>query len=151
MRKIVGMSLLELMIVIAVLAMLAVIAVPTYRSFVARAKRSEAYAQLHALYIAEQGYYTEHGTYSSILSGDGGIGWKPQGKCIYVYGFAGGPQNHGGSESSGALGAFVSTSATENAFCACAAGDIDGDGVYDVLTVDQNGEILIVKDDIAGS
>jgi len=142
-----GFSLLELMIVIAIIAVLAVMAVPTYKNFLARSKRAEAYAHLHALYIAEQAYFAEHGEYTDKLSGEGGLGFDMPGKHLYTYGFANGG---GDSAFEGSLkapsSALAGTSASGGTFVVGAAADIDG-GVADVLTVDQTGEIKIAVDD----
>jgi len=143
-----GFNLLELMIVISVIAVLAMVAMPTYRALLARSKRSEAYALLHSLYVAEQAYFAEKGVYTDQLIGDDSLNWEAQGAHIYSYGFSGG----GNSVSEGSLhapaSALGSTSASKEGFVAAAAADIDGDGVYDVLTIDQTGQIKITTDDI---
>src|SRR5436853_6786371 len=100
MQKKQGFSLIELMIVIAIIAFLAIIAVPTFRGFLAKAKRAEAYMQLSSLYSAQKAYWAEHGKYSAVLSGPNGIGWKPEGyhgggadeKFNYTYGLASGAE-----------------------------------------------------------
>src|SRR5579863_5802951 len=84
-----GFSLIELMVVVAIMAFLAMIAVPNFNRFLAKAKRAEAYMNLSAIYAAEKAYWAEHGKYSDVLIGEGGIGWKPEGNYCYTYGFAG--------------------------------------------------------------
>jgi type IV pilus assembly protein PilA len=144
-----GFSLIELMVVIAIIAFLAMIAIPNFSRFIAKAKRAEAYMNLNAIYAAEKAYWAEHGKYSDILTGEGGIGWKPEGNFYYSYGFAGAA---GRNNFIGKLGTSASdlqsAKAGATGFIAVAAGDIDGDGTSDILTVDENNNITIVQDDI---
>lgn len=154
-----GFTLIELMIVIAIIAFLAMVSVPSFMRFLAKAKRAEAYMHLSSIYAAEKSYWAEHGTYSSTLSGDGGIGWKPEGyagggkneKFYYTYGFGGGGEGRGyftGKLETPASHLSIAK-ADKDGFVAVAAGDIDGDGKPDILTVDQNNTIKVVQDDLA--
>ena len=144
-----GFSLIELMVVVAIIAFLAMIAVPNFNRFLAKAKRAEAYMNLSSIYAAEKAYYAEHGKYSDVLNGEGGIGWKPEGKTYYTYGFAGAEgRNHFVGKLGAAGSQLQGSRADKNGFVAVAAGDIDGDGDADVLTVDENNNIIIVHDDL---
>lgn len=144
-----GFSLIELMVVIAIIAFLAMIAVPNFNRFIAKAKRAEAYMNLNAIYAAQKAYWAEHGTYSDQLNGVGSIGWKPEGNFYYTYGFIGSP---GRNNFVGKLNTSTTHlqlgKATNTGFIAVAAGDIDGDGTPDILTVDENNNIVIVQDDL---
>ena len=144
-----GFSLIELMVVVAIMAFLAMIAVPNFNRFLAKAKRAEAYMNLSAIYAAEKAYWAEHGKYSDALSGEGGIGWQPAGNTYYSYGFAGA---EGRNNFVGKLGTSSSHlqlgRAGNEGFVAVAAGDIDNDGTPDILTVDENNNIVIVQDDL---
>src|SRR5579862_9911215 len=121
--KRVGFSLIELMVVVAIIAFLAMIAVPNFNRFLAKAKRAEAYMNLHSIYAAEKAYFAENGTYSDVLYGEGGIGWKPEGKPHYSYGFAG---TEGRNNFVGKSGGQVQGSrADKNGFVAVAASDKD--------------------------
>ena len=154
-----GFTLIELMIVVAIIAFLAMISVPSFTHFLAKAKRAEAYMNLSSLYTAQKAYWAEHGRYSTILSGEGGIGWKPEGykggggneKFYYTYGFAEGAE--GKNYFTGKLGTshanLSMAHAGEHGFLIVAAGDIDGDGKPDILTVDHDNNIIIVTDDLA--
>jgi len=144
-----GFSLIELMVVVAIMAFLAMIAVPSFSRFLAKAKRAEAYMNLNAIYAAEKAHFAEHGTYSDVLSGEGGIGWKPEGITYYTYGFSG---IEGKNHFVGKLGASGSqlqgSHADKKGFIAVAAADIDGDGDVDIITVDENNNIVIAHDDL---
>lgn len=141
-----GFSLIEVMIVIAIIAFFAVLALPNFMSFLAKAKRSEAHIQLRALYMLQKTYFAEHGTYCDKLQGPNSLNWKPEGQVNYTYGFP-------GSAVVGALGAPASSlggaSASAQAFTIAAAGDIDNDGEVDLLTINEKGEIVVMKDDLA--
>ena len=144
-----GFSLIELMVVVAIIAFLAMIAVPNFNRFLAKAKRAEAYMNLSSIYAAEKAYYAEHGKYSDVLNGEGGIGWKPEGKTYYTYGFAGAEGRNNFVGKLGAPGSQLQGSrADKNGFVAVAAGDIDGDGDVDILTVNENNNIVITRDDL---
>lgn len=150
MQKRSGFSLIELMIVVAIIAFLAMIAVPNYNRYLAKAKRAEAYMQLSSLYAAQKAHQAEQGRYSNQLTGQGGIGWEPEGNFYYTYGF---PGQEGVNYFTGKLGtssSYLSNAhADGNSFVAVAAGDIDGDGYPDIIAVDQFNNITILQDDLA--
>jgi len=145
-----GFTLIELMIVIAIVACLSMISIPGLMRFLAKAKRTEAYTHLNTIAMAEKSYFAEHGSYSTILSGKDGIGWKPEGNFNYTYGFAG---SEGQNNFVGQLKAPASTLsgsyANNEGFKAIAVADIDGDGKSDRLSIDQQGKITIEDDDLA--
>ncbi|NRB21862.1 prepilin-type N-terminal cleavage/methylation domain-containing protein [Candidatus Dependentiae bacterium] len=152
-----GFTLIELMVVVAIIAFLAMIAIPSAKRYLARAKRAEAYTILSSIATAQKVHWAKTGKYSNQLSGAGGLGWKPEGykgggeqeNFYYTYGF---PGSEGTNHFTGKLGTSASHLSRANAsdivFVAVAAGDIDGDGEPDILTVDQNGTITIVQDDL---
>jgi prepilin-type N-terminal cleavage/methylation domain-containing protein len=147
-------SLIELMIVVAIIGFLAMISVPSFTKFLAKAKRSEAYMNLSSLYAAQRAYWAEHGTYSTVLNGQGSIGWKPEGytaggkseKFNYTYGVAG---SEGVNYFTGKLetsSSYLSAAkADKNSFIMVAAGDICGTGKPDIITVDEHNNITIVQ------
>ena len=59
-----GVTLTELLIVIAIIGILAAIAVPSYVGQQKRAARTEAYANLEALRLLQEQYYAENGEYA---------------------------------------------------------------------------------------
>ena len=146
-----GFSLLELMIVVAIIAVLAMVSVPSFTRFLAKSKRAEVYMNLSSIYTAEKAYWAEHGKYSDVLYGEGGIGWKPEGQPYYTYGFAHGAE--GINYFTGTLGTshtyLAPAKADKNSFVVVAAGDIDGDGKPDIIAINQDNKIWIVQDDLA--
>lgn len=151
-----GFTLIELMIVIAIVAFLSMVSVPTFTKFLAKAKRTEAYMNLNSLYAAQKSYWAEHGSYSNVLNGEGGIGWQPEGykgggtqeHFYYTYGFANGSE--GKHYFTGKLNTPAShlnqAHANQQGFLIVAAGDILGNGKPDIITVDQYNKITIIQD-----
>jgi prepilin-type N-terminal cleavage/methylation domain-containing protein len=142
-----GFTLIELMIVVALIACLSIIAVPHLMKVLAKAKRSEAYLFLRTIAQAQKIYFAEHGTYTPILQGKGGLGWKPEGHFNYTYGFAGTEEGIGHF-----IGAFKTPASYlsaarvgEGTYTIAAAGKIYGDQV-DILTMNERGEIVLVQD-----
>ncbi len=152
-------TLIELMIVVAIIAFLAMVSVPTFTRFLAKAKRAEAYMNLSSIYAAQKAYWAENGTFSDVLYGEKGVGWKPEGykgggsneNFYYTYGFANGGE--GRNFFTGRLGTASShlsqSSSGKDNFIAVAAGDILGNGKPDILSVDENNRITIVQDALA--
>lgn len=144
-----GFSLIELMVVLAIVALLTMIAMPNFMRYLAKAQRTEAYINLKSLFLAQKAYAAEHnGKYAKNLTGKDSLQWSPA-DIKYTYGFASG----GNAAVVGCLGtpasALQGTSVDGSRFTMAAAGDIDGDGIPDVLTIDQDGKITIVNDDLA--
>jgi prepilin-type N-terminal cleavage/methylation domain-containing protein len=150
-----GFTLVELMIVVAIIIILTMLAVPNFTTFVAKAKRAEAYANLHAIYAAEKTFWIEHGTYTSVLFGTHSAGWQPEGyrgggaqeNFYYTYGFAG---TEGTNHYTGKLNTPASflhgSHADVNGFVAVAAGYINGQKKPDIITIDHNNRITVVQD-----
>jgi len=152
-----GFSLMELMVTIGIIAVLAAIAMPSFMRYLAKAKRAEAYANLYAIYAAEKAYWAENGTYSNVLSGTGGIGWKPEGysgggaqeNFYYTYGFPGSEgTNYVTGKLLGSSSNLGAGYANKDSFLAVAVAEINGEGKPDILTIDQNKNIRIVQDSL---
>lgn len=72
-----GVTLIELMVVVAIVAVLVSIAVPSYRNYVLRANRAEARAALLALAVAEEKFYLQCNTYTTALDGTSATACSP--------------------------------------------------------------------------
>jgi type IV pilus assembly protein PilE len=120
-----GFSLTELMIVLVIIGILVLLALPKLLPVVTKAKTTEAKLQLKQLFTLEQAYKFERDRYSTSLSE---IGFEQE-KLI--------PQ--GGQ----ARYKIEILSADEKGFSATATSviDFDGNGVYNVWSVDQTGLI----------
>ena len=100
-----GVTIIELIIVIAIISVLAAIAIPQYRKFQLRAKISEAKLNVRAIRNLEEAFATEHGVYIACAStpasiptskkrpwpalpsniGFSLIGFKPAGDVYFTY------------------------------------------------------------------
>ncbi len=80
-----GFSLVELMIVVAIIGILAAVAIPNFQRFQAKARQSEARANLAAIYTAEKAFYQEWQQYYADFFA---IGYIPEGQFRYDHGFA---------------------------------------------------------------
>jgi type IV pilus assembly protein PilE len=73
-RRMRGVSLMELLVVIAVLGTLAAIAVPSYRRYLIRSQRSEAKIALMQVQTAQEKFYLQNNTYTNSITGGPGVG-----------------------------------------------------------------------------
>lgn len=67
-RKMHGVTLMELMIVVVVLGILTTIAYPSYRQYVAKAKRNEAKAALLQIATRQESFYLQNNTYTTDMT-----------------------------------------------------------------------------------
>ena len=79
-RKMRGITLIELMIVIVIVGFLAAIAYPNYREFAARAKRNEAKAALLQIAQQQERFYLNNNTYTCDMTR---LGFGAAGGCHY--------------------------------------------------------------------
>jgi prepilin-type N-terminal cleavage/methylation domain-containing protein len=103
-----GLTLVELMIVVAIIGLLAAIAVPAFRNYQFTSKRAEAYSNLAALVKTQKSFYAEYGAYVGVPIAESGfsqgslpaaekrevaelevafasVGWTPDGNVFYDY------------------------------------------------------------------
>ncbi|MCH9696158.1 MAG: type IV pilin protein [Gammaproteobacteria bacterium] len=66
-RKMQGITLMELMIVVVIIGILATVAYPNYREFAARAKRNEAKAALLMAATNQEKFYLQNQAFSTDL------------------------------------------------------------------------------------
>ncbi len=146
-------TIIELMIVVAIIAFLATICVPKYFNYYAKAKQAEVAVNLASLHTAQQAYWAENGTYSKVLNGEGGIGWKPQGykgggkqeNFFYTYGFNFPGAQEGVHYFTGKLEtskeSLGNTKADKDGFIIKAAGNISGKNKVDVWQINEDRKI----------
>jgi len=65
-----GLTLVELMIVVAVMAIIATVAYPLYTAQVQKSRRADAKVALESLALAEERFYTIFGRYGSVAQLD---------------------------------------------------------------------------------
>ena len=63
-----GMTLIELMVVLAIVAILSTIAVGSYRRYVLRANRTDATAALLRIQVAEEKFFLQNNTYTTQVT-----------------------------------------------------------------------------------
>ena len=84
MRKLIktnkGFTLIELMIVVAIIGILAAIAIPNFMNYQCKAKQAEAKSLLGDLRKAQEAYFAEYDTYSTVQAN---IGFAAKGTTRY--------------------------------------------------------------------
>ena len=119
-----GFTLIEVLIVVVITGFLAALALPLYSRYVATSRQATAQAQLAAIQQAQQIYKFQYGTYTNntaLLSN-----WLNTAGCY----------------------TFTITAATATTFSAQAQGNIDNDATLDQWTIDQNGTLTNVVNDV---
>lgn len=120
-----GFSLTELLVVIVVIGILIMLALPQFSSVVTKAKETEAKSMLKHLDALEQAYYYEKDTYTTDLAA---LGFGQE-KLVT----AGGNARYKIEVTKANTFNYLAT--------ATAVVDFDKDGILNVWTVNQDGEI----------
>jgi type IV pilus assembly protein PilE len=120
-----GFSLTELMVVLVIIGVLVLLALPKLLPLVTKAKTTEAKLMLKQVYTLEQSYKFEHDHYTTAL---GEIGFEPD-KLV--------------AQGGQARYRIEVVTTDEKGFTAQATSTVDfnGNGVYNVWTVDETGVI----------
>jgi type IV pilus assembly protein PilE len=120
-----GFSLTELMVVLVIIGVLVLLALPKLLPIVTKAKTTEAKLMLRQVYTLEQSYKFEHDHFTAALNE---IGFDQE-KLV--------------SQGGQARYKIEVTSADEKCFAAEATSTVDfnGNGTYNVWTVDETGAI----------
>lgn len=138
-----GFSLTELMIVVAIIGILATLAIPKFLQYQAKAKQTEAKANLVALHTSEIAYFAEHNGYIDDFNA---IGFGVSGASQRYYYELGGA-NLGTLPPGCTASSLDAVSAT--GFTAVAIANIDGDATCDVWTINEEKVLTNVTNDVS--
>ncbi|RYF02541.1 MAG: prepilin-type N-terminal cleavage/methylation domain-containing protein [Deltaproteobacteria bacterium] len=146
-----GFTLVELMIVFAIIGILGAIAVPNFLKFQARARQSEAKANLRGYFTSAKSFYAEQGTYAC---GDS-CGFRAAKNNRYAYDFGYGTAEPKGiptdpSQAAAACDYQGSSVASQSAtgFVARASGNVDHDSNCDSWSINHKGVLLNEFNDV---
>ena len=130
-KKVPSFNLQETLIVLAIIGILLLIALPNLMPLITKAKSIEAQTQLKAVYNSEKQYYFMYSKYCSDfneLDFETPKTVKENGSANYVY-------------------EIIQATNTDFKVRATAITDFNGDGIYNVWEIDQNGNpTQITKD-----
>ena len=143
-----GFTLIELMIVVAIIGILAAIAVPNFMKFQARARQSEAKANLKGYFTSIKSYFAEAGSY---VCGD--CGFQPEKKNRYAYTYSS-TASKATDPNAGAACAYSGTPTASQSdvppasFTATASGNIDADATCDQWSINDANDLQNGKNDV---
>jgi type IV pilus assembly protein PilE len=121
-----GFTLLELMIVVILIGIIAALAVPRFMNTSARSKQSEAQGILKQVYTLERTYFQEHGMYTDDMTA---LGMELMDHRWYQY-------------------TIVANGTTFTATATSPDPGIDDDPTPDIWSIDGDGVIVCVSDDV---
>jgi len=130
-KKLPSFNLQEMLIVLAIIGILLLIALPNLMPLITKAKSVEAQTQLKAIFNAEKQYFFMYSKYSTDLSEidfEAPKTVKDNGTANYVY-------------------EVIQSSNNEFKARATAITDFNGDGIFNVWEVDQNGNPKQITND----
>ncbi len=80
-----GLTLIELLLVVALVGVLAAIALPMYQGYKERIRQSQAIQDITVLQAVIREYQLNHGTYPAALADVGNAGWRDPWGNAYEY------------------------------------------------------------------
>jgi len=131
MKKLPAYNLQEMLIVLAIIGILLLIAMPSFMPLITKAKSMEAQIHLKAIYNSQKSHFFIHNQYSNSFDAlDYELPKTKQegGTANYAY-------------------EIVSTSATDFVVRAKAIVDFDGDGIFNIWEITQEGNPVQTQKD----
>ena len=151
-----GFTLIELMIVVAIIGILAAIAILNFSKFQARAKQSEAKANLKAIYTAKQTNFGSEDTFvcSNSCFCDWSTGQEPRysyfcnDASTTVQGLNATGSTQVDGKDSRCTSPTNSPTGNDTSFTITASGNIDSDATCDNWKIDDGGDMEHMSNDI---
>lgn len=132
-----GITLIELMIVVIIIGVIAALAIPRFMSTTARTKQSEAQLILKQIFTGQQAYFQEHETY--WIPGAGIVAQSSNQEAFADIGVQIGQS---------ARYSYTITGNNINFTAVATCGTIDDDPAVDSWSIDQDGNLIAVSDDV---
>ncbi len=133
-----GFTLIELMVVVAIIGILSAIAFPNFLRFQAKARQSEARANLAGIYVAQTSYFSANNGYGTFTQ----IGFVSSDAGARIYTYRDGTGIQPGRNGAEAYAGSVAAAATPLGFTATAAGSISNTGIVDSWYIDDEKRLV---------
>ena len=131
-----GTTLVELLVALSIMGILTAIALPVYSSYVAQSRQADAQRQLMVVAQAQEIYRFQNGAYAT----------NAQTAALVPYGWLNNFGNYAFTVTS--AGTATVNGVNVPVFTAQATGNIDSDATLDTWTIDQNGTLTNVINDV---